>query len=351
MRLIDPITVNELATLVGGDVVGDGHFVVTNVASLEAAGRTSLSFYGSPVFADQFSNTQAGCLLLRREAVEASPCSTLIVVDNPYAAFVTVVTNLISTAGMEPGYRHATAVIAPSAGLHESVAIGPGCVIGEDVVIDHGAALHANVVVQSRTRIGSSSIVNANVFIGADTQIGDRCIIHAGSVVGSDGFGYVENSDRTYTKIPQVGNVVIGDDVEIGANVTIDRAALGSTVIGNGVKIDNLVQIAHGVVIGEHSAIAAQTGISGGAVLGKRTRLAGQVGVAGHVTIADDVIVLGQSGVTKSILEPGVYSGTPAQPHKKQLRNEAAVRDILGMRQQLQEVTEALGRGQTRQEV
>ena len=348
MSLVGPITVEELAALVGGDVVGDGQVVITQVASLETAHSSALSFFGASAFAEQFRKTQAGCLLLRKDALESSPCATAIIVDNPYAAFVKVVTRLVSVPRMIPGTRHETAVIASSARIHETAAIGPGCVIADGVAIEAGAELHANVVVDQQVSIGESTSVRANVAIGADTVIGARCIIHAGAVLGSDGFGYIENHDHSYTKIPQIGNVVLGDDVEIGANVTIDRAALGSTLIGNGVKIDNLVQIAHGVVIGDHSAIAAQTGVSGGAVLGKRTRLAGQVGVAGHIAIADDVIVLGQSGVTKSLLEAGVYSGSPAQPHKKQLRNEAAVRDILGMRQQLQELSEVLGRGETR---
>lgn len=348
MSLVGPITVRELAALVGGDVVGDGQIVITHVASLKTARSTDLSFFGAASFADHFKETQAGCILLRSDAVERSPCATMIVVSDPYAAFVKVVTNLVSVPRMAPGARHSTAVIASSAFIHETAAIGPGCVIADGVTIDADVVLHANVVVEQRARIGESTVVHANATIASDTVVGVHCIIHSGAVLGSDGFGYIENHDHTYTKIPQIGNVVIGDYVEIGANVTIDRAALGSTVIGSGVKIDNLVQIAHGVVIGDHSAIAAQSGVSGGAVLGKRTRLAGQVGVAGHVSIADDVIVLGQSGVTKSILEPGVYSGSPAQPHMKQLRNEAAVRDILGMHQQIRELADSLGRGETR---
>jgi UDP-3-O-[3-hydroxymyristoyl] glucosamine N-acyltransferase len=251
---------------------------------------------------------------------------------------------------MPEGKRAANAEISATARVHDTASIGPGCVIGDGCTVGEHVQLVANVVLYPGTFIGDGTVVHANVTMYTDTQIGRDCIIHAGAVLGADGFGYVQQPEGSYLKIPQIGNVVIGDHVEIGANVTIDRAALGSTLIGSGVKIDNLVQIAHGVVVGEHTAIAAQAGISGGAVLGKRNRIAGQVGVAGHITLADDVVVMGQSGVTKSIPSPGVYSGTPAQPHTRQLRNDAALRDILQMQQKIDRFTSVAERFESKEE-
>lgn len=350
MSRIAPVTAGEVARSIGASVVGDSALVITSLASLQDAHEGSLSFYGSTSFKDQFLVTRASCLLVRASDVALSPCSTMIVVDDPYRSFVSVVSAYVQPSRMPEGMRAADAEVSATAQVHTSASIGPGCVIGEDCIIGARAQLVANVVLYPRTVIGDDTVVHANVTMYTDTQIGYKCIIHAGAVIGSDGFGYVQQPDGSYLKIPQVGNVVIGDEVEIGANVTIDRAALGSTRIGSGVKIDNLVQIAHGVVVGEHTAIAAQAGISGGAVIGKRNRIAGQVGIAGHVSLADDVVVMGQSGVTKSITASGVYSGTPAQPHARQLRNDAAMRDILQMQQKIDRFASIAERFESKEE-
>ncbi len=335
MIRIEPRSVREVADLVGGRVVGDGDSVVSSIASLADAAQGSVSFYGSEAFREDFHATKASCVLVTELHAGTAPCSAVIVVEHPYQSFITILQTLVVDRKMPVGHRSSKAVIAPTAQVHETASIGPGCVIGDDCVIGERVQLIANVVIGDGTHIGDHTTVHANVSIYPRTHIGSRCIIHAGAVIASDGFGYVEHPDGTYTKIPQVGNVIIGNDVEIGANTTIDRAALGSTVIHDGVKIDNLVQIAHGVVIGQHSAIAAQAGVSGSTRLGRCNRLAGQVGVAGHIELADNVIVMGQSGVTKSLSQRGVYSGTPAQEHKTQLRNDAAMRDIRSMQERL----------------
>lgn len=336
MIRIEPRSVREIADLVGGRVVGDGDSIVSSIASLADAIQGSVSFYGSEAFREGFSATKASCVLVTEAHAGASPSSAVIVVEHPYQSFVTMLQTLVVESKMHVGHRSATAVIASTAQVHETASVGPGCVVGEACVIGEHVQLIANVVIGDGTHVGAHTVVYANVSIYQRSHIGSRCIIHAGAVIGSDGFGYVEHPDGTYTKIPQVGNVIIGNDVEVGANTTIDRAALGSTVIHDGVKIDNLVQIAHGVVIGENSAIAAQAGVSGSTRIGCRNRIAGQVGVAGHIELADNVIVMGQSGVTKSLPQRGVYSGTPAQEHNKQLRNDAAMRDIRSMLERLQ---------------
>ena len=339
---IAPKTVSDLAAALGGKVVGRDDIVITSIAALSEACSGALSFYGSESFRGQFLATRASCLLVREADVDSAPCSSVIVVDHPYRSFVALIQQSYNSVKLSPGYRSPMASIDPTAILDDSVAIGPGCVVGSGCVLGKNVELIANVVVYPRATIADGTAVHANVTIYQDTVIGQNCVIHAGSVIGADGFGYVELPDRSYQKIPQVGNVVIGNDVEIGANVAIDRAALGSTVIADGVKIDNLVQIAHGVTVGENTGIAAQVGIAGSTVIGKRNRLAGQVGIAGHKSTADDVTVMGQTGVTKSIDIPGTYSGTPAQPHIIQLRQDAALRDIGHIQQQLNELAQAI---------
>lgn len=324
--------------MVGGRVVGDGQQLISHVASLSEAQEGALTFYGSATFRDDLHATKASCVIIQQEHAGESPTNTMIIADRPYDAFVTFVKSAIPNASMPQGMRAGTATIDPSAVIEPTASVGPGCVIGSGAVLEQGVQLVANVVVYPGVVIGRDTIVHGNVTISTGCIIGDRCIIHAGSVVGSDGFGYVENSDKSFTKIPQIGNVRIGNDVEIGANVAIDRAALGSTVIGDGVKIDNLVQIAHGVEIGSNTAIASQTGIAGGTTIGHRNRLAGQVGIVGHIQLADDVIIMAQSGVGRTIEQPGVYSGSPSRDHRSQLRINAALNDLVAMRRQLAEL-------------
>lgn len=334
----------EVATLVGGHVVGDGQLLISHVASLADAEEGALTFYGSATFRDDLHATKASCVLIEHEHAGESPVRTMIVVERPYDAFVTFVRSVIPDATMPPGVRAQTATIDPTASIHPLSSIGPGCVVGSGAVIQEGAQLLANVVVYPDVVIGRETVVHGNVTIGTGCIIGERCILHAGTVVGSDGFGYVENPDRSFTKIPQIGNVRIGNDVEIGANVAIDRAALGSTIIGNGVKIDNLVQVAHGVEIRSNTAIASQTGIAGGTTIGHRNRLAGQVGIVGHIQLADDVIIMAQSGVGRTIEQPGVYSGSPSRDHRSQLRINAALNDLVAMRRQIVELQASLER-------
>jgi len=342
MLQIAPKTMSDLAAALGGQVRGRDDVVISSIAALSVASTGSISFYGSGNFRTQFLATQASCLLVRDADADAAPCASVIVVENPYQSCISLIQHCYVPSKLSPGYRSSSASIDPTAIIHESAAIGPGCVVGRECSIGENVELVANVVLYPRTTIAGGTTVHANVTIYQDTVIGEHCIIHAGSVVGADGFGYVELSDKSYQKIPQVGNVVLGSYVEIGANVTIDRAALESTVIEDGVKIDNLVQIAHGVRVGENTGIAAQVGIAGSTVIGKRNRLAGQVGIAGHTTTTDDVVVMGQTGVTKSIEVPGVYSGNPAQPHMIQLRQDVALKDIVSIQQKLNELSLAI---------
>lgn len=323
-----PCRAADIAVLLGRSICGDGATVVTGVNAIELAEQDQLTFCGSDTFAKHLPTTRAGCVIVRERDLDHVSAPSWIVSPNPYADIVKLMHLVSPVHRLTPGYRDPSASIAPSAVIAETAAIGPGCVVGHGCRIGDETQLMANVVLYPNASVGDRCVLHANTTVYQDTVIGDHCMVHAGSVIGSDGFGYREQSDKRFDKIPHVGNVQIGNDVEIGANVTIDRAALGSTVIENGVKIDNLVQIAHGVRIGEHTAIAAQVAIAGGTVVGRRNRIAGQAGIVGHVVTADDVVVYAQAGVAKSITASGAYFGSPAKEHALALRMEMAARQL-----------------------
>ncbi|MBL7998311.1 MAG: UDP-3-O-(3-hydroxymyristoyl)glucosamine N-acyltransferase [Candidatus Kapabacteria bacterium] len=313
------LTVQEIAAITNGTVVGDPQRIVTGLHNIESASSSMISFYAQKKFRRALEESTATAIIVPN----ADDClytdrTTYIVHPDPHRAFVALCHNLLQTK------KHALhpAIIHPTAHIHSTAVIHDGCIIQEDVIIDAYCVLGMNVTVGAATHLYPHVTVYDNCEIGRD------CVIHAGAVIGSDGFGYLQNSDGSYLKIPQMGNVQIGNACEIGANTTIDRAALGSTHIGERVKIDNLVHIAHNVVIGDDTAIAAQSGIAGAAVLGRRNRIAGQVGIVGYITLCDDVTVGAQSGVSKSITKPGIYSGSPAVPIAQRLQQEASVRRI-----------------------
>lgn len=351
-----PITMraDEIAGLVSGELVGHAARTVTGIHRIEAATSTDVSFISSALYLKFLGVSQAGVILVSRDVWEGASAHssrsngmespTLIIVDDAYREFVKVMQRFFPPLRMTAGLRHSSAVIHPDAIIDETACIGPGCTIDAGCIIGEHVMLYANVNLYENVRVASHSVLHANVVCGSGTQIGSRCVIHPGAVLGADGFGFFENPDGSFEKIPQVGIVVVGNDVEIGANTTIDRAAVGLTEIGNGVKLDNLIHIAHGVSVGENTAMAAQAGISGSTTLGKRNRIAGQVGVVGHITTADDVVVEAQSGLSKSVGVSGHYFGSPAKEHRTALRIEAALRrlpDLLRVMRELQrEVTE-----------
>lgn len=328
-------TVAQLAELVRGSVRGDASLQITGVQTLDGATPVDVTFLAKASYAAALRSTSAGCVVLREADAEYAPSAACIIVDNPYRSIVEIITMMYPPARLAEGLRDTSATIDPTAVVDPSAAIAAGCRIAAGCVVGAHAQLHPNVVLEEGTQIGANTILHPNVVCYHDTMIGQRCIVHGGAVIGSDGFGFVERPDKSFVKIPQVGRVRIGDDVEIGANTTIDRAAIGETVIEDGVKLDNLIHIAHGVHIGANTAIAAQTGVSGSTTLGKRNRLAGQVGVVGHISTADDVVVFAQSGVGKTLSTPGVYFGSPVKEHRTALRIEAALRNLPELVQEL----------------
>lgn len=305
-------TVEEIARRLNGRVEGDGSVVIRAVSSLHQAGAGDLSFLGNPKYAPAMKVTGASVVLVN-EGWSGETRAGLIHVKSADAAFAQVAYWLSRPAiAHQPGI-HPTAVIAADARLGTDVSVGPHCVVEAGAVIGDRTVLVAQCYVGQACEVGSDCLFHPHASLREYTRVGNRVILHNGAVIGSDGFGYVKEAGH-WKKVPQVGIVVLGDDVEIGANTTIDRARFGETRIGNGVKLDNLIQIAHNVTVGEDTAMAAQVGVSGSAHVGRRVQLGGQVGVAGHLSIGDDSIVMAQSGVSKDIPAAAIMFGTPAVP-------------------------------------
>lgn len=332
-------TAQALCALIDGRLVGDGSVSVTGIGRIESAAPGEITFVASEKYLKFLASTKATCVIISEGLIgDDVPQQTAIIVPDAYRSFVRIMQEFFPPHRLEPGLRHATATIHETADVDPTAAVGPGCVIGERCVVGPGTQLIANVVLYADCSVGRQSVLHGNVTLYGGTTLGDHCIVHAGSVLGADGFGFLEQPDGSFDKIPQVGTVCVGDSVEIGANCTIDRAAVGQTILEDGVKLDNLVHIAHGVVVGKNTAIAAQAGISGSTRLGERNRIAGQVGIVGHITTADNVIVEAQSGVSKAITTPGAYFGSPAKEHRTALRLEAALRHLPQLMVELREL-------------
>ncbi len=307
------------------ELLGDGSIEIHRVARIETAAPGELSFIANSKYEKFLTETAASALIVPKTLpVEPLNGKAFIKVADAYTAFVFVLEKFMPRVPVHRDGVHPTAVIAPSATVHPSASIGAHCFIGERCIIGEQSVLHPNTVVLDGTRIGNGCMIYPNVVIYDGMNIGNRVVIHAGAVVGADGFGFAPQPDGTYKKIPQVGIVVIEDDVELGANVCIDRATLGETIIKRGVKIDNLVQVGHNCFVGSNTVIAAQAGLSGSTKLGENCMIGGQVGFVGHLEVANRVTFGGQSGVTKSHLKEGEFlRGSPALPLRKQLRQEA----------------------------
>ena len=306
----------ELATWVGGKVIGDGEVEVFGVAAIDEAKNGEITFIANPKYLSKLTQTKASAIIVSPEVTQAE--KPLLSVTNPHLAFVKVV-SLFSSHPYQPKGVDPHAWVSPTAQLGRDLTIYPFVYIGDRCQIGDRVTLYPGVSICEDSSIGEDSVIYSNVSIYSKTVIGKRVILHSGVVVGSDGFGYVKEGKKN-VKIPQVGSVEIEDDVEIGANTTIDRGALGKTTIRRGVKIDNLVQVAHNVVIGEDSIIVAQVGISGSTKIGSNVILAGQVGVVDHVEIGDNVMVSAQSGVPYDLAPNQAFSGSPAVPHREWLR-------------------------------
>ena len=308
-------TAQQIADFLQGEVVGNKDIVVSELSKIEEGRPRTLTFLSNPKYTHFIYTTQADVVLVDRTFVpEQSISATLIKVESAYQSLAKLLTLVDSMKPKKTGV-HATAVVSESATVGENVYIGAYAFVGNNVRIGNNVKIYPHVFLDDSVVVGDDSLVYAHVSVYENCEIGKRCVIHAGAVLGADGFGFAPDEEGHYHKIPQIGNVKLEDDVEVGANTTIDCATMGSTLIHRGVKIDNLIQIAHNVEIGEDTALAAQTGVAGSTKIGKRCVLAGQVGVAGHLNIADGSIFGAQTGVSSHIKEAGqIWQGYPAMP-------------------------------------
>ncbi len=334
--------------MVHGELTGNGDLEIERPAKIEEAGPGEITFLSNMRYKKFVTTTHAGAIFLSPNVADAelslrtSPISVIHVAD-PYGAFQEVAEKFSTPRAPLARGIDAGASIAGTATLGEDVAVGPHVAIGQRSVIGARTSLYAGVIVGDNVTIGNDTVLYPHVVIQDGCKVGDRVVINSSTTVGSDGFGFTPREDGTYEKIPQRGIVVIEDDVEIGANCTIDRATLGETRIKRGVKLDNLIHVAHNVVVGEDTVIAAQTGISGSTKLGKGCRIAGQVGFVGHLTIADRTTIMAQSGVAKSIEEDGqTYFGYPAFPNAEALRIIAAWRSLPSLLIQVRRLEERI---------
>lgn len=319
-------TVREIAEWLDGTIQGDPSTPISGAAPLEEAKPGQLSFVASPKYHRALGSSAASAFLVGTDGPASD--RTLIRVENPLYAFLRVVERFFpSPQSQPPAGVHPTAVVDSTAALGDGVHIGPYVSIGQKACIGDRSVVMAGCFVGPGARIGMDARLRPNVVIGHDCIVGDRVVLHAGTVIGSDGFGFVKEKGA-YHKIPHLGMVVIEDDVEIGANCAVDRATFGETRIKRGVKLDNLIHVAHNVEIGEHTVIAAQTGISGSTRIGRWVTVGGQVGFVGHIEIGDESMFGAQAGVTKSIPARVVVSGYPAKPHAEARRQEAALRQL-----------------------
>ena len=309
------IKLSEIAKLVEGKITGDSEVVIQSVARIDEAGKGDLTFLYLQTFEKYFAATTASAILVKPDFNKTRNDISYIEVKEPEVAFNKILLNyftrnLLLEGIDESSFVHSSSVLGKNVALGKNVVIGPHCQVGNNVTIFHNSVLLENI------EVGDNSLIYQNVSIREDCKLGKNVIVHAGAVIGSDGFGYRKDEKGAYHKVPQIGNVILEDDVEIGANTTIDRAALGSTIVRKGTKIDNLVQIAHNVSVGSNTVMSAQSGVSGSVKIGNNVIVAGQVGMAGHLEIADNVVLMAQSGVAKTISKSGLYFGSPAKEAK-----------------------------------
>ncbi len=305
------LTASVIAELIGGSVDGDPMVQVSTVSPIESGSAGSLSFLANPKYVEFLHTTEASIVIVKNDfEAEKEVKPTLIRVSDPYSCFAILLQKYDEMNRPKAGI-HSSAIISDSAKIGSNVSIAAGVVIEDDVEVGDNTILGAQVVLERKVKVGSNCKLHSGSRVLHDCKLGNDCTLHAGVTIGSDGFGFAP-SDMEYSKVPQVGNVIIEDKVEIGSNTTIDRATMGSTIIRTGVKLDNLIQIAHNVEIGEHTVIAAQTGIAGSTKIGKRCMIGGQVGIIGHLTIGDNVKIAAQSGVGSNLAPNSIVQGSPA---------------------------------------
>jgi UDP-3-O-[3-hydroxymyristoyl] glucosamine N-acyltransferase len=339
------VPLGRLASACGAELAGDGDVLIDRVATLDGAGKGAIAFLSNPKYRSRLATTRASAVIVGPEDAAGTTLPKLIS-ENPYATYARVATILHPPRTPVPGV-HASATIAPSAQVAPSAAIGPHVVIGERTVVGERASLGAGTVIGEDCMLAADCVLYPRVVLYPRTQIGPRTIIHSGAVVGADGFGMAEQSGR-WLKVPQIGRTLVGADVEIGANTTIDRGAIGDTVIEDDVKLDNQIQIGHNCRIGAHTAIAGCVGVAGSTNVGRNCKIGGAAMISGHLELADGTVVSSATALYESVRSPGTYTGTfPALPHREWRHVASAMRRLRSIVDRLR----ALERASTKEEL
>ncbi len=330
----------QIAMMIQGKVEGDASVTVKNFGKIEEATKGQISFLANPKYEEFLYSTAASIIILNeKQLLKQKIEATIIRVPDAYAAFATLLTKYQELKTQQLVGIQTPSYIAPTAQIGAQHFIAAFAYINEGAVLGSNVKIFSNAVIGENVKIGNNVTIHPGVVVYADCVIGNNVTIHSGSIIGSDGFGFAPKEDGSFQKVPQLGNVVIEDDVEIGANTTIDRATIGSTIIRKGVKLDNLIQIAHNAEIGSNSVIAAQSGISGSTKIGKQVMVGGQVGFAGHISVADGVRIAAQSGVTKTVKTPNLtLTGNPAAEQKQSLRGQVYVKNLPELEKRVQEL-------------
>lgn len=331
---------SQIAAIVNGEIIGSSSVIVTDLAKIEEGKEGTLSFLSNPKYEEYIYTTKSSICIVNKDFIPVKPLPlslTLIKVENSYTCFAQLL-ELFDNLNKKEAKIEQPSFIDNSAVIGSDLYLGAFAYIGKNVEIGNNVVIYPNVYLGDNVKIGSNTILHPGVSIYFGCKIGENCIIHAGTVVGSDGFGFAPNSEGVFQKIPQIGNVIIENNVEIGSNCAIDRATMGSTFIREGVKIDNLCQIAHNVDIGENSALAALVAVAGSAKIGKRVMIGGQAAINGHLSIADDTKIVGQSGVVKTVKEAVTLMGTPAIPLNDFKKSSVGFRKLPFILSKLQEL-------------
>ena len=330
----------QIAMMIQGQVEGDASVTVKNFGKIEEAKAGQLSFLANPKYEEFLYSTAASIIIINeKQTLKQKINATLIRVPDAYAAFATLLTKYQALKTQNLVGIQTPSFIAPTAKLGADHFIAAFAYVNEGAVLGEQVKVFSNVVIGENVKIGNNVTLHPGVIIYADCVIGNNVTIHSGAIIGSDGFGFAPKEDGSFQKVPQLGNVLIEDDVEIGANTSIDRATIGSTIIRKGVKLDNLIQVAHNAEIGSNTVIAAQSGISGSTKIGKHAMIGGQVGFAGHISVADGVKIAAQSGVTKSVKTPNMtLTGNPAAEQKQSLRSQVYVKNLPELEKRVQEL-------------
>jgi UDP-3-O-[3-hydroxymyristoyl] glucosamine N-acyltransferase len=330
---------NQIALLVNGKIEGDPNTTVNSFGKIEEAKQGQLAFLGNPKYEDYLYTTQASVIIVNESLQLKKPVSaTLIRVTEAYTAFAALLSRYQEMMTQQLSGIQQPSYISKTASCGQNIFVGAFAYLGENVKVGNNTKIFPQVFLGDNVKVGDNTVINPGVKIYKECVVGNNVIIHAGVVIGADGFGFVPQADGSFKKVPQMGNVIVEDDVEIGANTTIDRATIGSTIIKTGVKLDNLIQIAHNVEIGNNTVIAAQVGVSGSTKLGKNVMVGGQAGLTGHIKIGDGARINAQSGVSKSI-EPGkAVTGSPAHDYTAALRSQLIARNLPELEKRVQEL-------------